>query len=258
MKKLIAIVAMLFAVLAVSGGAFAARGLLTGADIKDGSLTGVDVQTHSLGIRAFSPAAQDALRGHYGRQGLPGDKGATGAKGDTGAIGATGATGPAGATGLNSPLVFKYNIPPESDGPGNCGNDWATDTYTRTYILTPQADGTFGVAETDQGTFVTIAGDAPGNTPGSANPGDCGNSPTQVPAGITGTFYSYRALTVPATANFNFNATCTSPCKWANFSNAFFGSSAQGAVAVYQAHMVTPSNGTLVEPNTGIYTGNIY
>jgi hypothetical protein len=184
----------------------------------------------------------------------------TGLTGDTGVQGVPGTPRVTGPSGINSPLVFgPYSIPSETDGPGNCGNEWAMDTYTRTYIVTPKPDGTFDVAELDKGTFVTIAGAAPGNTPGSAAVGGCDNlSPPQVAAGITGTFYGYRALTVPATANFDFNATCASPCKWANFSSAFFGSAAETGASVLQFHMIASgAHGTLVEPNTGPYTGNI-
>lgn len=103
MKKSITVLAVLFLVLAVSGGAFAAKGLLTGADIKDGSLTGADVKSHSLGAGSFAASARSSLRGLTGLTGAKGDKGALGltgaAGGPQGVAGHTGSDGPKGDTG---------------------------------------------------------------------------------------------------------------------------------------------------------------
>jgi hypothetical protein len=81
MKKPLTVLGVLFLVLALSGGAVAAKGLLTGTDIKDGSLTGADVKQHSLGDEAFDASARRSLRGLKGARGFAGDTGLTDSSG---------------------------------------------------------------------------------------------------------------------------------------------------------------------------------
>jgi len=107
MKKALTVLAALGLVLAITGGAFAAKGLLTGADIKKGSLTGANIRTHSVGAGVFTASARKSLTGARGKTGTTGAAGLVGAKGSNGSTGATGAAGAAGAAGANgtvSPL----------------------------------------------------------------------------------------------------------------------------------------------------------
>src|SRR5947208_3087606 len=67
-----------------------------------------------------------------------------------------------------------------SDGPGTCGNDWATDTVNRHFTVFSNPEGTFTVVEHfKDGTFITPASDGP---PVNFSPGACQASPT--PAGV--------------------------------------------------------------------------
>ena len=102
MRKTIMVFGVLVLVLAISGGAFAAKGLLTGADIKNGSLTGADFKARSLGVGLFSAATLNKITGKQGAAvgGPPGPTGANGQKGDIGAAGVSGSNGAAGAQGL--------------------------------------------------------------------------------------------------------------------------------------------------------------
>ena len=162
--------------------------------------------------------------------------------------GDTGATGPPGLRGINSPLVFgPYN----SGGLDSsvCGNDWATDTYTRTYTVTPQSDGSFQVTELFDGTFVTLAGDSPN---------DCN---VTIPAGITGTMYGDYAVVVPTASDFNFKAACPPGCTTRQFFTAFFGKPASfidSATYAWQFHYAAdnPADGTWDNTDHG-NTGNI-
>ncbi len=269
MKKTMMVFGVLVLVLAVSGGAFAAKGLLTGADIKNGSLTGADIKTHSLSVRLFSGATLTAIRngtnggpaGATGANGTKGDTGVTGAagsagtKGNTGAQGAQGPAGPAGSqgskgdkgdSGASSPLVFGPYASGSTDS-SVCGNDWATDTYTRTYVVAPGSDGSFEVTELCNGSFVTLAG---------LSPGSCSIT---LPAGITGKFYGDYAVKVPAGADFNFTATCASGCTTSQFFTTFFGKDSSfmdTATYGWQFHYATTGHGSWDNTNHG-NSGNI-
>ena len=94
-----------------------------------------------------------------------------------------------------------------------CGNNWATDSFTRTYIVSPQSNGSFDVTELFKGTFVTSAG---------FSPNDCS---VQIAAGITGTMYGEYVLNVAAPADFNPYATCTTECDTSDFFSTFFNTS---------------------------------
>lgn len=178
--------------------------------------------------------------------GIQGAQGPQGPQGLTGPQGATGPQGPAGApgaNGVNSPLVFGPYLTTGDPDSSACGGNWATDTFTRTYIVTPNADGSFAITELFKGSFVTLAGNTP-STP-------CGS----LAAGITGTFYGDYALSVPAGSDFNFNATCTTACTTGDFFTAFFNTSVPASYA-WQFHYTTASNGSWNNTDHG-NTGNI-
>jgi hypothetical protein len=207
-----------------------------------------------------TPGAQGAqgAQGQKGDQGPQGATGDQGQKGDQGDQGPKGATGAQGVSGVNSPLVYTYT---DSVGPdsGDCGNAWATDTYDRTFVVDPQADGSFTVFETVKGTFVTLAGvDEP-------NSASCGSSSQT--GGVNGDFYGSESWTVPApaggqSADFDPNADCsgcspqttgsTSSNDQGNaaFQTAFFPGSTYGGVTNYDFVYTTSSNGSWVDSNT--------
>jgi hypothetical protein len=99
-KKSLIVLAALLLVLAVSGGAFAAKGLLTGADIANGSLTGAEIKKGSLDTALFTSSAKDSLRGVTGPRGAKGAAGLVGSDGGVGANGVNGAKGVDGTNGL--------------------------------------------------------------------------------------------------------------------------------------------------------------
>ena len=192
--------------------------------------------------------------GPAGATGPAGVIGATGAKGDTGATGVPGAdstvVGPAGAkgdtgatgpSGVTSPLVFGPYDSGSADSSA-CSGNWANDTYTRTYIVTPRSNGSFDVTELFNGTFVTLAGSTPG-TP-------CGT----LSAGITGQFYGDEVFATPTTADFNFTATCPAGCTGTQFFTAFFNTTPPAYA--WQFHYATASNGSWDNTDHG-NTGNI-
>jgi Collagen triple helix repeat (20 copies) len=266
MKKIIILLIAAMAVIIAAGASAGSAGLITSTQIKN----------HTIQLVDISPNAAHALRGQRGALGLNGSQGITGVnganglngpkgdKGDTGAAGAastvpgpkgdTGATGPPGLSGIKSPLVFgPYN----SGGLDSsvCGNpdgtehDWATDTYTRTYTVTPQSNGTFQVTELFDGTFVTVAG---------ASPNTCD---VTIPAGITGTMYGDYAVVVPTASGFNFKAVCPAGCTTKQFFTAFFGKPASfidSATYAWQFHYTAdnPAQGTWDNTDHG-NTGNI-
>jgi hypothetical protein len=171
-----------------------------------------------------------------------GPKGDPGPPGADGAPGAPGPKGDTGPSGINSPLVFgPYNS--GSPDSGICGNDWANDTFTRTYIVTPRTDGSFDVTELFNGTFVTVAGNSPNN---------CSVS---IPDGITGLMYGNEAFTIPVGADFNFTATCPAGCTGPEFTTAFFNTTFPLSYA-WQFHYTTASNGSWNNTDHG-NTGNI-
>jgi len=200
------------------------------------------------------------LQGQQGLQGIQGPQGQQGLPGQQGAQGDPGQQGPQGdqgASGVNSPLVYTYT---DSVGPdsGDCGNTWATDTYDRTFVVEPQADGSFTVFETVKGTFLTAAGVS------QPDPSSCsGSSQT---GGVSGNFYGSESWTVPApssgqSADFDPNANC-SGCSAqttgtssndagnAAFQAAFFPGSTYSAVANYDFVYTTAANGSWIDSNT--------
>ena len=199
--------------LALAGGALAGKKYLitSSSQVKNGSLALPDL----------SKGARNALKGERGPAGRQGPKG------DTGGQGPKGDKGDKGDSGVNSPLVFG---PYQAAGPdsGFCGNNWANDRYTVTFVVAPQPDGSFVVSEMMKGSFATLAGASPNN-----NQSGCltGSGP-QIRAGISGSLYGDFVVPVTAPADFNPTATlddstpCGATCTSDKFFEAFFGKSA--------------------------------
>lgn len=103
---------------------------------------------------------------------------------------------------------------------GTCGNDWATDTFTRRFIVKSNGNGTFNlrVINTD-GTFVTNAGVSPGACEASGRHG------ATIRAGVTGKMHGTLEGTVYGGV-FDPAATCGDPCFMSVFTSAFFGGTA--------------------------------
>ena len=89
---------------------------------------------------------------------------------------------------------------------GTCGNQWATDTSTRTWSVKRNKDGTFRVTRKDKGTFVTNAGASPSACSGTAK-----KHGKLVTAGVRGKFRGYLTGKVSG-GTFNSNATCNAAC----------------------------------------------
>lgn len=216
MKRTIIALGAIALALALAGGAWAGKRYIitSSSQVKNGSLS----------VKDLSKAARKALRGNRGRVGPAGRKGDTGATGDQGP---KGDKGDKGDSGLNSPLVFG---PYQAAGPdsGFCGNNWANDTYTVTFVVAPQTDGSFVVSELMKGSFTTLAGASPNNN----QPGCLTGSGPQIDAGITGSLYGDFVVPVAAPADFNPTATlddstpCGATCTSDEFFEAFFGKSA--------------------------------
>jgi hypothetical protein len=245
-KKGIAAVAALFGVLAITSGAFAAQHYLitSSSQIKDGTVRLADL----------APGARKALHGKQGKTGANGPQGPVGkqgSEGDIGPAGAPGRNGKDGAPGF-SPTAFG---PYASDSPDSsiCGNDWANDEMDRSYVVYPQLDGSFLVAETfTKGTFTTVAGDSP-------NDQSCGSTDDNVAGEIEGTMNGYFLVKIPErSGNFNPEATCTDKCYTKDFVERFFGTSNYD-VPAYELHYTTPDNGEWknASDNRGGNHGNI-
>ena len=244
MKKGISLIAVLVGVLAVTSGAFAAQHyvITSSSQIKDGAVSLFDL----------TPAARKQLRlgkkgttGPVGPQGPQGPAGANGAQGPQGPMGGTGAPGNDGEPGEDgkpgfSPTAFG---PYASDSPdsGICGNDWAYDEMDRSYVVYPQLDGSFLVAQTfTNGTFETVAGDSPQDSA-------CGSEVDNVAVGVTGTMNGYFLVKIPAgVGNFNPEAQCTEKCYTKDFVQAFFDTSNYD-VPVFEFHYDAGEAGQLEE-----------
>jgi hypothetical protein len=109
---------------------------------------------------------------------------------------------------------------------GTCGNDWATDTFQRTFTVSQQnADGTYTVREDfKKGSFVTTAGPSPGGC--DTNPGGT------IAPGVTGKMQGYFVMVVTG-GTFNPDATCATPCTTAGFVAAYFGATATYAIPTF-------------------------
>lgn len=212
-------------------------------------------------VGATGPAGPKGDTGATGAVGPAGPPGPQGAQGFTGAPGAAGATGPQGPAGA-TPLTFgPYNatsqdsgICADNNGTGNPG--WATDTYTITFVVAPQPDGSFIVTELMNGSFVTNA---------TSSPNDCSQT---VAANIHGTLYGDYVVPVPAGAAFNPNATfdnstlCGAVCTSNKFYADFFGEGGSDFVDstnyAWQFHYKTAlSQMTQADAQDGGNSGNI-
>lgn len=223
------VVACIAAFIALAGGAYAA-GLVNTPDLASNAVTHRVLAKNSvwasnlgrgvIGEANFSKTLDGkifsrTMNGPAGPKGATGSQGPAGPAGAAGQNGAQGPAGPAGAT----PLTFGPYAS-ASDDSGTCGNNWAHDTYKRTFVVSPQADGSFNVTELySDGSFVTIAGDSPG----ACQSGD--NNGNKVSDGTTGTFRGLDLFEVPASADdaFNPNASCPAGCTADQWFNAFFG-----------------------------------
>jgi hypothetical protein len=118
------------------------------------------------------------------------DKGQKGDPGVAGAPGKDGKNGADGAAGTPAPNTFgPYNG--TSQDSGDCGNNWANDTWQATYNVVAQPDSSFIVNVTVLGTFVTVEG---------ASPGNCHVS---LAGGVNGTLYGDYSIKVPVGADYN-------------------------------------------------------
>ena len=209
----------LFVVL--GGSAYAAAGLIGHNQLAPNSVWHTNIGKGSVHLDNLSPGIKEQLSktGKTGATGATGPQGATGSQGPAGSnVGAgpagtgspTGPQGPPGPGGVNDPLVYTFNGASGPDS-GTCGNNWATDTYSSTYRVEPQPNGSFAVSKIVTGTFVTIAGQSP------AACGTGGTSTNMVNAGDTGTFYGTESWSVPSpvageAADFNPTAACGASC----------------------------------------------
>lgn len=220
-----------------------------GCKASNGAVTKITTSS-SLTCGSKSLVSWDAV-------GPKGPPGAPGAPGPKGSAGQPGPAGQPGASGVNNPLVFGP-YPTTGDLDSNvCGGNWATDTLTRTFIVTPQSNGTFDVTELFKGTFVTIAG--------ANEPNDLACTTSQT-GGVTGTLYGEYALSLAAPADFNPYATCTATtnggqtdaCNTSSFFSSFFsGASVPGSYA-WEFYYSAPGHGMWANTdhgNTGEITG---
>jgi hypothetical protein len=248
--------AVIALVLAAGGTAYASSYIITSA--------------HQI-----KPSVLAQLRGKRGPRGYTGLRGKAGVTDTTGgttnsappAQGAAGNTGPAGTTGapgasgVNSPLVVTAAGTSTGPDSGDCGNSWATDTYNRTWVIEPQADGSYTIYEQVKGTFVTLAGVS------EPNPASCTGTSLQT-GGVTGTFYGVETWAVPApganeSADFDPFAACTAACDPTTtgttssndqgnlaFESLFFPTAAYAGVTNYDFVYNTAANGSWVDSNT--------
>ena len=210
-----------------AAGAGGAKGA-TGATGPQGPAGATGPQGPAGPQGAPGASGKDGKNGTDGTNGIDGSNGKDGADGADGAPGPTGPQGPKGdqgpqgvpgPAGADSPLVFGPYQAAGADS-GYCGNDWANDTYTVTFVVAPQSNGSFQVSEIMRGSFTTVAGDSPN---------DCD---AQISAGTQGTLYGDFVVPVDAPADFNPTATlddstpCGATCTSDEFFEAFFGKSA--------------------------------
>jgi hypothetical protein len=81
---------------------------------------------------------------------------------------------------------------------GTCGNDWATDAFTRFFSIFSQSGSIVVVEQFKDGTFVTPA---PAGAATPMSPGACNNGAPYdggiVSPGITGQFHGYEIIPIP-------------------------------------------------------------
>ena len=155
-----------------SGGAYAAFKLPTNSvgsqQLKNHSVgpakltTWVDAQLNKVSKLNTGKSGTDGTNGAAGQSGPAGATGTTGPQGPQGAQGAQGrrvrraqqglagqqgTQGPQGQAGAASLLTWTYGNIQVPDTSGDCGNDWATDTYDTAMEVTPQANGSYLVTK---------------------------------------------------------------------------------------------------------------
>lgn len=208
--------------ISLGGGAYAATSMIGTNQIKNGAVTEQKLHSGAVGVTQLDGYLQQKInssgKGTRGPAGPPGPAGSQGQKGNTGATGATGPQGKTGATGL-SPLVYSYGAARGPDS-GDCGEDWANDTFTSTYVITPTSDGmSWVVTKLVNGTFTTI--------PGATDPQDTVCQASSESGGVLGTFHGWETFTITAAdqgggapaADFSPTATC-GPCGSENTSGS--------------------------------------
>lgn len=248
---------------ALGGSAVAATTLLIHTkNIANGAVTNHKLANGAVGLAKLNTQVRSALTAAgTGRGIVTGPTGATGSAGVTGAAGSNGTNGPQGPSGVNSPLVYTFSSASGPDS-GDCGNNWATDSYDATFVITPQVDGSYLVDKYVKGTFVTLVGVS------QPNPASCPG--TGQTGGVNGTFQGVETWTVHAAgattaANFDPTASCatcagasSSETQNTDFTDAFFGSSSYSGVSTYDFVYHTGSNGSWIDSNTpNNNTGNI-
>lgn len=257
------VVAFVALFVALSGGAFAATTLIGHRQLASNSVWHNNIGKGAVHVDSLSKYIQHQLAktgklGPAGPQGPQGPAGASGVSSQGGTTGVVGPQGPQGPRGANSPLTYTFanNSGPDS---GDCGNNWATDSYDTTIVATPEADGSYLVTKYVKGTFVTIANTSQPNP--SSCPGD------QQTGGVNGTFQGIETWTVGSgPVNFDPTASCDS-CSGASssegqngdFTAAFFpGNTYNSGTLKYDFVYHTASNGSWVDSDTpNNNTGNI-
>ena len=134
---------------------------------------------------------------------------------------------------------------------GNCGDTWALDDYTRTFIVDPTVtevgstyESSFTVTELFKGTFTTQAGAVQPNPTGG-----CSGSPATETGGVTGTMWGQYVIPIPSGADFN---------PYASFTLDPTLTGAQGTQAWLDAFFnnltggTTPGGGSVSSPLTGL------
>lgn len=145
MKKIITVIAVVIAALALMMGGATAGSLITGKDIKDGSVGTVDLKPGA--VKQFSkpgPAGaqgEQGLRGPSGSQGIPGAIGSQGKQGEKGDTGPAGPAGTPGAAGANA-QALPYGIAQVQVQRGS--GQFATWQTLSTTLGSPAGDTTSG------------------------------------------------------------------------------------------------------------------
>jgi Collagen triple helix repeat (20 copies) len=218
--------------ISLGGGAYAATSMIGTNQIKNGAVTQQKLHSGAVGLTQLNGDLQQKLsssgKGARGPAGPQGSAGSQGQKGNTGATGATGPQGPQGKTGATglSPLVYSYGA---ANGPdsGDCGEDWANDTFTTTYVITPTSDGaSWVVTKLVNGTFDTITG--------ATDPQDSACGSSSQGGGRIGALHGWETFVVSASdqgggapaADFSPTATCV-PCGSENTSGSSTSASEQ-------------------------------
>jgi len=112
-------------------------------------------------------------------------------------------------------------FPSGSPDSGTCGPDWATDTFNRSFTVSPNADGSFAVREDfTKGKFTTFGPTSPGACEGGTHHGKL------IRVGVTGRFHGFLLGTVTG-GTFNENGCSSGGCdSTAGFIHHVFGSAA--------------------------------